>query len=137
MGADVVQGDDLVASSERTCIWMYDATEVLRRFARLCALDVIDLWDAPDVVVRYLRTGDESLRDAARAACAAAGDAAGDSARDACAAAGNAAWDAARAAAWDAAWDARAARAAAWDAAWDAQNRRLHRMLMKGRHHGQ
>jgi len=72
----------------RKIIKTINATELLRKFARWCALQVIDLWDAPDVVKRYLETGDESLRAAAGAA-----------ARDA---AGAAASDAARAAAWDA-----------------------------------
>ena len=113
------EGDKLVGRN-RKVLQMIDAEDVLREFACKCALDVIDMWDAPDVVVKYLKTGDEKLRDAARAA------------RDARAAA----WDAARAAARDAraaAWDA--ARAAAWDAAWDAaykkQNTRLTRMMNK------
>jgi hypothetical protein len=72
----------------RTIVASIDATDLLRSFARSCALDVIDLWNAPDVVRQYLETGDESLRAAAR------------DARDA--------W---------AAWDARDARAAAWTAA--------------------
>ena len=87
--ADIVteQRDKLVCR-ERTIVWrIADADDLLRRFARQCALSVIDLWDAPEIVRRYLETGDESQRDAA-------GDAAG-------------------AAAWDAAWAARAARAAA------------------------
>ena len=50
-----------------------DISNLLRKFARLCALDVIHLWSAPQVVIDYLKTGDESLRDAAWAA---AGDAA-------------------------------------------------------------
>ena len=112
---------DKIAATERMYLWGYDAEPVLRKFARLCALDVIHLWDAPAVVVQYLKTGDESLR-------VAAWDAAWDAARDA---AWDAAWAAARAAARDAAWDA------AWDAAraaaWEKQNRRLYRMLMEGR----
>ena len=112
---------DKYACSERTYIsGGFDSSEILRKFARLCALDVIHLWDAPQVVVEYLKTGNEDIRDAARAAAwdaaryaarAAARDAEWDAARAA-------AWDAARDAAWDAAWDA--ARAAARDAAWDA-----------------
>lgn len=39
-----------------------DATELLREFSRWCALQVIDMWDAPDVVRKYLETGDDSLR---------------------------------------------------------------------------
>jgi len=45
-----------------------DATDMLCEFARWCALQVIDLWDAPYVVRKYLATGDESLMLAARAA---------------------------------------------------------------------
>ena len=116
---------DKIAATERTYLWGYDAEPVLRRFARMCAIDVIHLWDAPDVVVHYLKTGDESIRDAARAA------------------ARTDAWEAARDAAMAAAWAAArtAARAVAREAAWAAartdarekQNRRLYRMLMEGR----
>ena len=66
-----------------------DISVTLRHFARLCALDVIHLWNPPEVVAEYLNTGNEKIRAAARAA---AGAAAGDAAWDA-------AWDAARAAA--------------------------------------
>jgi hypothetical protein len=146
---------DLVSHGEPVDKWVgrrrkrlatIDATELLRLFARLCALDVVHLWKAPDVVARYLQTGDETLRAAARAAAgadagnaawaaaraaagaaarAAAGVAAGNAAWDAARAAARAAWDAARDAAWDDAWDAAwAAARAAWDAArddaWDA-----------------
>jgi hypothetical protein len=111
-GKIISHNGDKYAASERKYIHIADATETLRLFARKCALDVIHLWDAPDVVVRYLKTGDELLR-------AAAWDAAWDAAR---AAAGDAAWDAARAAAWAAAGAAAGAPAwaAARDAAWDA-----------------
>ena len=97
--------NDKIVGRERQIVWRIDATAVLREFARKCALDVIHLWEAPDVVRKYLETGDESLR-------AAAWDAARDAARDAVSAAAR---DAARAAAW----------AAAWDAAWAAQNTAL------------
>ena len=127
LGGIVVEDNDKTVATERTYLWGYDAADVLRHFARLCALDVIHLWDAPDVVVRYLKTGDESLRAAARAAAwdtawdtawAAAWDAAGDAAR---AAAGAAAGDAA----WAAAWAAAGAAARAW------QNTLLLRMVKK------
>lgn len=65
MGGDIVYGDDKLVATERTVIAMGDATEMLRKFSRLCALDVIHLWDAPQVVIDYLNTGDESIRDAA------------------------------------------------------------------------
>jgi len=88
----VVTGDDKFCASERRIICRMDADEMLRYFARMQALSVVHLWDAPDVVLDYLATGAADLR-------AAAGAAAGD-------AAWAAAWDAARAAAWAAAGDA-------------------------------
>ena len=129
-GTVIPHGDpvDKYACSDRTYFaGGVDISDTLRKFARRCALDVIHLWDAPEVVVRYLKTGDESIRVAAWVA-------ARDAARDA---AGDAAWDAARAA-WDAARDAAraagvAARDAAGDAGWYAtgikQNRRLTAMV--------
>ena len=121
---------DKYACSERTYIaGGIDISDTLRLFARKCALDVIHLWEAPKIVVRYLETGDESIRDAAWDAAWAARDAARaarDAARDARAAAGAAAW----AAAWDA---ARAARDAARDAAWEKINRRLTAMVSRNK----
>ena len=114
---DLQHEDDKSVGRERRVVWMAGATETLRDFARRCALDVAHLWDAPEVVLQYLETGDESIRAAARdAARAAARDAAGDAAR---AAAGAAAWAAGGA----------AARDAAWAAAREKQNRHLAQML--------
>ncbi len=98
-GGKVVMGDDKGICSRRKIIARMDATELLRFYARMQAVKVLEYWDTepPEVVCDFLMTGDESLRAAAR-------DAAGDAARDAARAA---AWDAARA----------AARAAAGDAA--------------------
>jgi hypothetical protein len=42
-----------------------DALPLLRAFSRRCALGVVHFWDAPDIVRRYLETGDESLMDQA------------------------------------------------------------------------
>jgi hypothetical protein len=109
----VEEQSDKGVSLERKIIARMDATEMLRYFSRMQALSVIHLWDAPDLVIDYLMTGDEGIRAAARAAASAA-------ARRA------AAWDAASAAARDAAWaaasaaDRAAARDAAWAAAWAA-----------------
>jgi len=105
---------DKYACSEREYLsGGVDCSETLRRFARMCALDVIHLWDAPDVVIRFLKTGDEKLRAAAMYAAEAA------------ARAGAAAWGVSEAE--DAAWAA--ARAAAWGASRNKQNRRLTAML--------
>ena len=132
---------DKYACSERTYLaGGIDISEMLYKFARMCALDVIHLWDAPDVVISFLKTGKEELQDAAIAAQDAAIAAqdvaiaawyAGSAAQDAGSAArytADAAWDAANAAQ-DAAIAARYAANAAWyaaNAAWyaadDARN---------------
>ena len=95
----IVHGDDKACATRRTYLAEIDATEMLRAFARACALDVIHLWNAPEIVRRYLETGDETIRAAAWAAAWAAG---------------------AEAAATAAAWAAWAAAGAAWAAAGDA-----------------
>lgn len=129
---------DKACATERTYHARIDATEILREFARKCALDVIHLWGAPPIVREYLDSGDGKL---ANAAADAAQSAARTAARAAitCGSAASAeatyqAADAAKAAitiskaaitiddafsvAWAAADSARyAAEAAAWDAA--------------------
>ena len=98
LSGEIIEDNDKMVATHRTYLREIDCEEILREFARWCALQVIDLWDAPPVVREYLETGKEELRAAARAA-----------------------WDA-----WDAAWAARdAAWDAARDAAWDAQEKKL------------
>jgi hypothetical protein len=128
---------DKWVSGARRIVRRIDAEPVLLAFARWCAVRVAHRWDAPEIVLRYLRTGDESILAAAMAAAMAA-------TRDASmAAARAAAWAAAMAAAMAATRDASMAastapaRAAAWDAAmaatraaaWDAQRTQLARMV--------
>ena len=84
MDGETVEQDDKLVSRRRRILARIDATDLLWAFARQCS---------PDVVRRYLTTGDETMRAAP--------------------------WAAAWAAAWDAAWAA--ARDAAWPAAWDAE----------------
>ena len=95
-------GDDKLVCSRRRIVASMDATEMLRYFARMQALSVVHLWEAPDVVLDYLMTGDESIQDAAWAA-------------------GAAAW-----AAWDA---ARATMDAAWAAARDAARKEFNELV--------
>jgi len=68
---DIIESDDKIVCRERVILWTIP-TETMQTllwdYARWCALQVVHLWDAPDVVVKYLKTGDESLREAARAA---------------------------------------------------------------------
>ena len=57
---------DKVCARRRRITATIDAKPVLRAFARRVALDVLPMWkDVPDVVRRYLETGDESIREAA------------------------------------------------------------------------
>jgi len=80
----------------REILWMVDATPLLQALARSWAASVLHIWDAPEIVVRYLATGDESIRAAAEAAARdAAWVAAWDAARDAAGAAQNAEFEAA------------------------------------------
>ncbi len=112
LSGEMHRGADKTAAQKRTYLaGGIDITHILWKFARLCALDVIHLWDAPDVVIQFLKTGDESLR-------AAAGDAswdAKDASLDAFWPAKDAFW-AAKDASWAASWDT-------WAAVWDAARR--------------
>src|SRR5574343_598337 len=100
LGGAIVHDNKKCSATERTYIQRIDIEPQLREFARRYALQVIHLWDAPDVVRQYLETGDESLRDAAQAAV------------------------------WDAAEDVASEAAAARAAACDAQNVELERLVL-------
>ena len=140
VGQRIDSYDKSVAYTRRVG-WMLDITDVLWQFARMCALDVIHLWDAPDVVVRYLKTGDETLRYAAwyaaNIAWYAALYATRHAAEYAAKYAANIAWYAARDAAQYAAnaaeYEANAAEYEARGAVRYIQNRRLTAMVMAAR----
>ena len=89
-GEIVPHEQDKVAARRRKITATIDAKPVLRAFARRVALDVIDKWAAPDVVRRYLETGDDNLRTAAQGAAWAAAQAAAAAARAAAQAAARA-----------------------------------------------
>jgi len=62
-GGEIVRDDNKLVCSERTYIaGGTNVTDTLERFAQLCALDVVHLWDAPKVLVQYLRTGNKVLQ---------------------------------------------------------------------------
>jgi len=105
----IVEGDDKVVASERKIIARMDVTDMIRYFARMRALSVVHLWDAPDEVLDYLMTG-----EGAAAAEAAAWSAAEWSA------AWSAEWSAAEAAARAAARSAARSAGSAWSAAYSA-----------------
>lgn len=60
--------DDKLVCRVRTIEWRLDGEELLRDFARRVALDVAGLWEMPAEVRKFLETGNENLRVAARAA---------------------------------------------------------------------
>jgi len=131
LGGKILHGDDKLVAERRMILARFNADELLREYARWCALQVIELWDAPDVVRSYLETGDESLRDAAEAASRGAPRSTSrDASRAASMAASRAAaWNASRAALWaasgDALWAAGIPSMAAGTAAGDAQEEHL------------
>ena len=111
MALTAILGLDIPVEDRIWVVTKFLPEQVNRRFACWCALEVVHLWDCPAIVMRYLETQDESIRDAAE-------DAAEDAAWDAGDAAGAAAWAAARYARVAArASDRYAASAAAWAAA--------------------
>lgn len=71
--------DKYACSDRKYIMGGIDVENVLRKFSRMCALDVIHLWNAPNIVIDYLKTGKEEIGAAARAA---AKDAAWDAARE-------------------------------------------------------
>ena len=92
LGGEIIHDDDKSCASARTVVVRLDSAateELLRDYARWCALQVIDLWYAPSIVRQWLETGEESISDEAW-------EAAWSAAREA---ADAAAWSAAKAAA--------------------------------------
>ena len=125
LGGEIVQGDDKVVGTERTYVDGFDVTDLLREFGRKQALINIErLYNyCPkkdyDLIVEYLKTGDEDIRSTAESA-------AWSTARSA---AGTAAWDAAGAARSAAYAAARSAARSAWAAAEPAANDMLMKMV--------
>jgi len=58
------KGNDKLVCGYRTILWRVGGEELLRKFARLCALDVVDAWDCPSIVLQWLR-GDFAAESAA------------------------------------------------------------------------
>ena len=88
---DIEYASDKLVCRERKILYRMDASELLRYFARMQALSVVDLWNPPQVVLDYLMTGDECIRTTAwGAARGAARAAAWEAARDAARAAARA-----------------------------------------------
>jgi len=67
VGGIVDRDYEKLACSRRRILWRVKSDDVLRQFARWCAVQVVDLWDPPLVVMEYLRTGDTRLSEQVRA----------------------------------------------------------------------
>ena len=94
VGGLVLLGKDKGVCTRRKIIARKDASKALRYFARLQALAVVHLWEAPEVVLDFLMTGDLALRSAAwSAAWSAARSAAWSAARSAAESAAREGWD--------------------------------------------
>ena len=113
LSGEFLSGEDKLCARERKYLASFNATDLLWRFARKQALISVEkikpYTDQYDLIVRWLETGDESIKSAAESAAESA--------------AWSAAWLAARSAAWSAAWSA------AESAAWSAANEMLTRMV--------
>ena len=78
--ADIVSSDsDKLVCLRRRIVSRCDATEGLRYFARMQALSVVDHWDAPDVVLDWLMTGNVAAKSAAWSAAWSAAESAAKS----------------------------------------------------------
>jgi hypothetical protein len=145
----VVEGHDKIVCTQRTVLWMFDASRVLRLWGCWCIrntklADGRTVWDlltdqrsrnAVEMAERFARgeaTSDElaAAWGAASAASAAWGAASAANAAWGAASAARAAWAAASAAR-AAASAARAAASAAWDAARAAATTKLEEMVIK------
>ena len=72
---------DKVVARERKILKSINAEKLLREFARWNASQVLHLWpNPPDVVVEFLKNGDEALRGAAESAAWSAAESAAESA---------------------------------------------------------
>ena len=92
-GGEIIEGHDKLVARARKIIARFEADELLFKFARDCALSVVHFWDAPEVVLNYLKTGDKKLKAATRikAYSAACREASSAACRAACRAASSAA----------------------------------------------
>ena len=68
LGGTIVAANDKFAASSRKYLARIDANAIIHAWGRACAFEMVHLWDCPHVVSDYLRTGDETLRSAARSA---------------------------------------------------------------------
>jgi len=70
LGGEVVHDSAKSCATERTYVsGGIDVTDVLRKFARMCALDVVGIWKPSETILKFLKTGEsrtEANREAQR-----------------------------------------------------------------------
>ena len=76
VNGDIIQENDKLVASQRLIVKRIDFTEQLFLFSRQQALKVVHNWNAPDVVIQFLKTGDKDLRNAAESAARSAAESA-------------------------------------------------------------
>jgi hypothetical protein len=121
LDGNIIDDGDMMCAQRRTYLTDgIDISSELLKSARMFALDVIDLWYAPEVVRQWLETGDDQYREAAWSAASAWSV---SESAEAAEAALWAAWSAAAAASWSPAvwWSAWAEAWSASAAAWAAE----------------
>jgi hypothetical protein len=62
VGGHIVHGADKLCATERTIQWRINAKQLLMDFACWAALEVNHLWEAPPLVVEFLKTGNQNIR---------------------------------------------------------------------------
>ena len=108
----MLQAGDKVCARKRKILKSIDATDLLQKYARRVASDAVEQYwpEAPEVVVHFLKTGEQAAEAGAAAWAAWAAAAAVAAARAARAAQAAAAWAAALAGAGEAEAEAQAAQ---------------------------
>ncbi len=71
LDGEIQEQQDKICASRRRIVARFDAMELLHKDARESASSVLHLWNAPDVVVNFLKTGNKELLLKARIASSA------------------------------------------------------------------
>ena len=146
LSGDIDEQEDKLAAQSREYLAEFDATDLLREFARKIALINIEKIkpycneESYNLIIHWLKTGDEATRSAAYSAAKAAANSAANPAANSAArsaaysawsawSAAESAWAAAESAANSAAWSAEKSAGSAWSAVWSVANTILSEMI--------
>jgi hypothetical protein len=62
LGGTTIEGHNRLVAQECTYLWKVDGSLILRKFASQCALEVTNKWQAPEVVIKFLKARKDILR---------------------------------------------------------------------------